>query len=74
LRPLIGVVGRRSFELAALRSSGTRLPAVVGATRILAVQWHPEPLAVASATDAAVFADLVERARRQRLAREGVAA
>jgi putative glutamine amidotransferase len=32
---------------------------------ILAVQWHPEDLASASAADAALFADLVERAAKR---------
>ena len=41
---------------------------------VLAVQWHPEDLAVTSPTDAALFADLVERADRHRQTRDGVAA
>ena len=41
---------------------------------VLAVQWHPEDLAATSPTDAALFADLVERARHHRRTREGAAA
>ena len=33
---------------------------------ILAVQWHPEDLHTTSAADAALFADLVERAHKRR--------
>ncbi|GGV36620.1 gamma-glutamyl-gamma-aminobutyrate hydrolase [Actinomadura cremea] len=33
---------------------------------VLAVQWHPEDLHATSASDAALFADLVERARKRR--------
>ena len=41
---------------------------------VLAVQWHPEDLAATSPTDAALFADLVERAHRHRRTRGGAAA
>jgi putative glutamine amidotransferase len=41
---------------------------------LLAVQWHPEDLAATSVTDAALFADLVERARQHRLVAEGASA
>lgn len=33
---------------------------------VLAVQWHPEDLHATSASDAALFADLVERAHKRR--------
>ena len=33
---------------------------------VIAVQWHPEDLHASSATDAALFADLVERADKRR--------
>jgi putative glutamine amidotransferase len=36
---------------------------------IVAVQWHPEDRHAASDTDAALFADLVDRARKRREAR-----
>lgn len=41
---------------------------------VLGVQWHPEDLATTSATDAALFEDLAERARHHRMTREGAAA
>lgn len=36
---------------------------------VLAVQWHPEDLHASSRTDAALFADLVERAEKRMAAR-----
>ena len=33
---------------------------------VVAVQWHPEDLHATSATDAALFGDLVERADKRR--------
>jgi putative glutamine amidotransferase len=44
------------------------------AADVLAVQWHPEDLAATSSTDAALFEDLVDRARRHRLTMGGAAA
>ncbi|KHL17119.1 putative glutamine amidotransferase [Mumia flava] len=36
---------------------------------VVAVQWHPEDLHATSATDAALFADLVERAQKRMVSR-----
>jgi putative glutamine amidotransferase len=44
------------------------------AVDVLGVQWHPEDLHRTSPTDAALFADLVDRAARHRLALEGAVA
>jgi putative glutamine amidotransferase len=44
------------------------------AADVLAVQWHPEDLAMTSPTDAALFEDLVDRAGRHRMTREEAAA
>jgi gamma-glutamyl-gamma-aminobutyrate hydrolase PuuD len=41
---------------------------------VLGVQWHPEDLHRTSPTDAALFADLVDRAARHRLVLEGAVA
>lgn len=51
--------------------TGTATDGVVEAVEhrhadVLAVQWHPEDLHTTSASDAALFADLVERAHKRR--------
>ncbi|MET7339045.1 gamma-glutamyl-gamma-aminobutyrate hydrolase family protein [Nonomuraea sp. NPDC005650] len=55
----------------ALMVSATAADGVVEAIEhrhadILGVQWHPEDLHLTSVTDAALFADLVERAQKRR--------
>ncbi len=56
----------RGLTVAATAPDGLIEAVEHGDANIVAVQWHPEDLHASSATDAALFTDLVERARDRR--------